>query len=104
MSFWHRDSRYQLGVVCGLSLLSLAAVWSMCLRPQLSDMDSLRLNKVVAVQKLQQAQYLIDSLELAKAELNEAQIRLDAAEAGMAMGDLFDWTISAFKDSQSLYD
>ena len=103
MNFLAKENHKNLALIAGLTLLSLAVVEFGFLGPQLSDLRSLAIARTSTLRKLEEAQYLVETSALAEAELNEAQLRLDLTEEGMASGDLYDWTINALRDLQLSY-
>ena len=97
------EKRNQLIMVVGLTLLGLAALWTVLIAPLRHKLHDIAGRRAVVMHKLDEVKLAIKNADRVAAELTEARAALGTVESGMASGDLYAWAIDAIKQFKLPY-
>ena len=98
-----KEKRNQLIMVAGVTLLGLAALWTVLIAPLRHKLQEIAGRRAAVAHKLDEVKLAIKNADRVAAELTEARAALATVESGMASGDLYAWAINAIKEFKLSY-
>lgn len=97
------EKRNQLIMVAGLTLLGIAALWTVLIAPLRHKLHEIAGRRAAVTHKLDEVRLAIKNADRVAAQLTEARAALATVESGMASGDIYAWAIDTIKEFKLSY-